>query len=528
MVRSILTACLVLLAGVVWAQKPMPEELKVMSFNVRMDSPLDGINQWGLRKEWVAEIVFFNETDIVGMQEVTYPQLVDLQNLLPGYDYIGEGREGDTKGEFSPIFYLKSRFKVLESGTFWLSESPQEKNSKSWDSSLPRIVTWAKFEDLESKQVFYHFNTHFDHRGKQAREKSVAVIEQYIDQLVMGETVVLTGDLNLPPNDTPYQKIIELGFADTRDQAMYRAEMGHTFNAWDIQAAKRHRIDYVFVKGNALAPLKYQELDIQRGPRFASDHYPVLTTFRWVSQIAVEAKGVEAVRVVNYNVHHFAAANDRYHWIDLNSLSAFAKQHQVDVLTLQEIDVHTKRSGEHLNQVRALAQRLDMYYSFGRTIDYEGGQYGIAILSKFPIASEHFYRLPKGELKEEARGLLVNEIVLPEGRLVIGTTHLASNSNKSRTLQAKAITEIQQSQPMMLLTGDFNAEEGSEPLKVLAKEFSFDSRVADQLTIPVVNSKKKIDFIVKSKESHLSIEKHHTHALNGLSDHNLIITDVTF
>lgn len=145
MVRSILLSVL-FIGTSIFAQEKEPQTLKAMTFNIRMDTPNDGINQWSNRKEWVAEVVFFNDVDIVGMQEVLHNQLVDLENLLPQYDYVGEGREGETKGEYSPIFYLKDRFKVLESGTFWLSETPYEKGVKSWDSSLPRIATWARLK----------------------------------------------------------------------------------------------------------------------------------------------------------------------------------------------------------------------------------------------------------------------------------------------------------------------------------------------------------------------------------------------
>jgi endonuclease/exonuclease/phosphatase family metal-dependent hydrolase len=289
MVRNI-ALLFVLFTCNLFAQVQKPETLKAMTFNVRMDTPKDGINQWSNRKEWVAEIVRFNDVDVVGMQEVTYGQLVDLQGLMPNYDYIGEGRESGNKGEFSPIFYVKERFKLLESGTFWLAENPAEKAMISWDSSLPRIATWARLEDKNTKRTFVFINTHFDHRGKLAREKSVEVIQAQLKNIVKGETVILTGDLNLPPTDTPYQKIVDLGFLDTREVATNRAELGYTFNSWDIEAKPTNRIDYIFSKGSDLAVWKYQELDIQRGARFASDHYPVMTEFRWVSKVDLVQK----------------------------------------------------------------------------------------------------------------------------------------------------------------------------------------------------------------------------------------------
>ncbi|MGL4583194.1 MAG: endonuclease/exonuclease/phosphatase family protein [Flavobacterium sp.] len=284
MVKNI-ALLLVLVTANLFAQNQKPETLKTMSFNVRMDTPKDGVNQWSNRKDWVGEIVRFNEVDIVGMQEVTYGQLVDLQTLLPNYNFVGEGRESGNKGEFSPIFYAKDRFKLLDSGTFWLAEDPTSKGMVSWDSSLPRVATWAKLEDRLTKRNLVFVNTHFDHKGKLAREKSVEVIANQLKLIVKDESVILTGDLNLPPTDLPYQKIIELGFLDSRELATNRAELGFTFNGWNIEAKPTSRIDYIFTKGTDLAPWKYQELDIQRGVRFASDHYPVMTEFRWVSKV---------------------------------------------------------------------------------------------------------------------------------------------------------------------------------------------------------------------------------------------------
>lgn len=289
MVRKI-ALLFILMSFNVFAQNKQPETLKAMTFNIRMDTPKDGINQWSNRKEWVAEIVHFNEVDVVGMQEVTYGQLKDLEGLLPHYSYVGEGRESGNKGEFSPIFYIKDRFKLIDSGTFWLAENPEEKGMISWDSSLPRIATWARLEDKYTKRKFVFINTHFDHRGKIAREKSVEVIAEQLKNIVKGETVILTGDLNLPPTDIPYQKIVDLGFLDTREEATNKAELGYTFNSWDIEAKPTNRIDYIFSKGSDLAAWKYQELDIQRGARFASDHYPVMAEFRWVSKVEFAQK----------------------------------------------------------------------------------------------------------------------------------------------------------------------------------------------------------------------------------------------
>ena len=131
--------------------------LEVVSYNIRYDNSQDGENQWDIRKETLASYLLKSSPDIIGMQEVLNNQLADLSNSLKEYKYVGVGREdGKTKGEYSPIFYRKSKLKVLMSSTFWLSETPQ-KISVGWDAALERICTYALFIDRKSKKHFWLF-----------------------------------------------------------------------------------------------------------------------------------------------------------------------------------------------------------------------------------------------------------------------------------------------------------------------------------------------------------------------------------
>ena len=258
------------------------EDLTVMTFNIRYNNPDDGINIWQNRKEWLTKSIRFFEADLLGAQEVTYPQLQDMESLLPQYQYVGVGREGGNKGEFTPIFYKKDRFELLEHNTFWLSETPEKVGSKGWDAALPRIVTWAKFKDKKEDGTFYFFNTHFDHRGPTARKKSAALILEKIKSIAGENPVILTGDFNTPPGSVPYEVLIDHALKDTAsmldDEKKYGTE--YTTNGWDIEAGdERKRIDYVFYQGNQITPLKYHVLDGQRGKRFISDHFPILVDF---------------------------------------------------------------------------------------------------------------------------------------------------------------------------------------------------------------------------------------------------------
>ncbi|UJH90084.1 endonuclease/exonuclease/phosphatase family protein [Antarcticibacterium sp. 1MA-6-2] len=276
---------LLILLMSITAHSQCKEDLVVMSYNIRWNSPDDGINSWDNRKDWVTSSIVFFGADLVGAQEVTITQLKDMEKLLPKFGHVGVGRDGGQKGEFSPIFYVKERFELLENNTFWLSDTPEIVGSKGWDAALPRIVTWAKFRDKAKGITFYFFNSHFDHRGETARKNSAKVLTTRISEIAGEEPVILTGDFNTPPDSEPYvilNKTLDDVFEALNSDQIYSP--GYTFNSWDIEAkGDRYRIDYIFYAGNKLSPRKYHVLDGQRGKRFISDHFPVIVTFEYIN-----------------------------------------------------------------------------------------------------------------------------------------------------------------------------------------------------------------------------------------------------
>jgi len=253
------------------------EALKVMSFNIRYNNPSDGPNAWDNRKEMVRDLIIYHNPDLLGIQEGLIGQVAYLEESIDDYTRVGVGRDdGEDEGEFSAIFYREDKFKLLETNTFWLSETPL-KPSKSWDAALPRIVTWAKLNYLPEQEIIYYFNTHFDHRGKEARKESARVLAEKIKEISNGSTVLLTGDFNFSEDEPPYSVLMEnTNLKDafhTSENPAYGPEA--TTNGFEYTYdLDRSRIDYIFVPSSATV-LKYATLSDSEHHRFPSDHFPV-------------------------------------------------------------------------------------------------------------------------------------------------------------------------------------------------------------------------------------------------------------
>jgi endonuclease/exonuclease/phosphatase family metal-dependent hydrolase len=250
--------------------------MNIVTFNIRYNTPNDGINAWPNRIEMVTGLLKFHEADLFGLQEALHEQILDVYNNMPGFEWFGVGRDdGKKAGEFSPIFYNKSKFILIENGTFWLSETP-EKPSKGWDAALNRLVTWGKFKSKVTGKQFLVFNTHFDHRGVEARKQSAVLIRKKIEEMTSNKNLplILTGDFNLTPDQEPIS-LIKKYLSDSREvteQPPY-GPIG-TFNSFDWNAPMEGRIDYIFVQGG-VSVLKYAVLTDSKEKRWPSDHLPV-------------------------------------------------------------------------------------------------------------------------------------------------------------------------------------------------------------------------------------------------------------
>ena len=247
----------------------------IMTYNIRMNTPDDGVNAWPLRKEKVAGLIKFHQADIFDVQEALLVQMNDLKTSFPDFDYVGVGRDdGKEAGEFMTIFFRKSRFEKLDAGTFWLSPTP-DKPGLGWDAACNRTCTWIKFKDKATKKYFYHFNTHFDHRGRTAREESAKLILKFMDEINKDNLpMLLTGDFNSTKEATPIQTILKVLF-DTRDKCQ-TPPYGplHTSGGFAVKEPQ-HTIDYIFIN-QKVNVLRHGVLSDSSGLYFPSDHLPVL------------------------------------------------------------------------------------------------------------------------------------------------------------------------------------------------------------------------------------------------------------
>ena len=185
-----------------------PQELTVMTLNMRYDNPEDGANNWRFRRERIAELIRSEAVDLLGTQEVLANQFDDLQALLPGYRAVGVGREdGARAGEFNAVFFRSDRFELLDSGVFWLSENPETPGSKGWDGACERLATWTVLRDKSGRGLLF-INTHLDHIGEQARREGVALLLRRIETLRAGRPVILTGDFNAEPSSPVVARVV--------------------------------------------------------------------------------------------------------------------------------------------------------------------------------------------------------------------------------------------------------------------------------------------------------------------------------
>ena len=253
-------------------------DIKVISYNVRVNNEGDGENKWDLRKHASIAMIRDEKPTIFGLQEAKPEQMQYLVENLPEYGYIGVGREdGVSSGEHMTIFYLKDQVELLDGGTFWLSETPEEP-SMGWDAACKRSCTWTKLRMKDTGKEFAYINTHLDHVGKVAQREGLALIcKRFAEIVPVGMPAFLTADFNALTTDPIFEPLNAEMF-DAREKAP-ETDRRATFNGWKEgdENNPNRVIDHIFFRGAEAHTFKVLR-DKNYGAPFISDHYPVVMT----------------------------------------------------------------------------------------------------------------------------------------------------------------------------------------------------------------------------------------------------------
>ncbi len=270
-----------------YAQDVHPDPIRVMTFNIRFDNPEDGVNAWPRRRPLVKDILQIENPDLIGIQEALKHQVTQIAADLPGYAWIGVGRDdGDSAGEFAAVYYRISRFNLLRADNFWLSETPQEPGSTGWDAVCVRIVTWAALEDKQTTRKLFIFNTHFDHIGNRARKESVRLLKHKVRDVAGDNAFVITGDFNLTPTTDLYKELTAgqdtsgAILMDARQCALDEPQGPNwTFHGFG-RSSDRPLVDYIFVNQN-FDVNRHITLHSEEINPYPSDHLPVIVDLYW-------------------------------------------------------------------------------------------------------------------------------------------------------------------------------------------------------------------------------------------------------
>jgi glycerophosphoryl diester phosphodiesterase len=276
-------------------------EVKVLTFNVRVSTANDGVNSWQNRKEMARDVILSNDYDFVGVQEcVINPHAEKNQYeyfksaLAENYDVIGINRNKDpNNGESAAIFYHKKRWELdaNETGTFWLSETPDVRGSQSWNTAYSRTATWGRFKNKASGKYVYFYNTHLDHVSESARQNgAVLIVKHILERADKNEPFFLTGDFNCGETSPVIRylsgDVTEIAGQNPSKQTVlhdsyrevfpYTPQTG-TFHGFSGKAGNE-KIDYLFVSPS-VKTIQSRIIKTNKDGRYPSDHFPVEASF---------------------------------------------------------------------------------------------------------------------------------------------------------------------------------------------------------------------------------------------------------
>lgn len=253
--------------------------VRAMTFNVRYGTAKDGDNHWEKRRHMVFKVIKDYAPDFVGMQEGLKFQINEIIAANPQYTSTGDGRDGKEKGEFSNILFNKLKYELIESETFWLSDTP-EVMSKSWGNRLHRICTWALLKNKITGKHIYVYNTHFDHRSAPSRVQSAKLIIDKIKTRKHQEyPFVLTGDFNAIPSSLEMNYFSSNNILDSDRFVDHKDPNRGTATGFRFGQYK-YKIDYIFISAKQWNVLKSEIIRYSENKHYPSDHFPVYTELK--------------------------------------------------------------------------------------------------------------------------------------------------------------------------------------------------------------------------------------------------------
>jgi endonuclease/exonuclease/phosphatase family metal-dependent hydrolase len=279
---SLVLASLLMVSTAAWQSEPV----SVMSFNIRYGTARDGDNQWSNRRELLFDVVREENAAILALQEALDFQVDEILAAAPAYAAVGVGRnDGIRAGEHASILFMKDRFRVGESGTFWFSDTPSVPGSRSWGNNVVRICTYARFVD-RAGAAFWVFNVHLDHESQPSRERSVLLLkERIVARAYPQEPVIVTGDFNAGESNPAMLPLIgpsspsTAPFRDTFRALHPDEKTVGTANNFIADRVDGEKIDYILVQPGAEV-LRAAIVRTNRDKRVPSDHFPVTATIK--------------------------------------------------------------------------------------------------------------------------------------------------------------------------------------------------------------------------------------------------------
>jgi len=260
------------------------DDLRVLSLNVRVDTDGDGDDAWPNRREHLVSLLRYHEPDVIGLQEPLAHQYEYVTDNLEGYEWVGQSRQiTDGDGEYTPVGFRTDRFDGIDTGTFWLSETPDEAGSVGWDARHPRIATWVRLDDGGDRPLLV-CNTHLDHEGEQARRRGAGIIVDRLGDLLDDDLPVVCGDLNSVAGSPAHDRLDGATVGDHRLASAFRVADRHhgpgttRTNFHDLLPDEK--IDHVFVSDECR--VAHHAIPTDRTEhRYPSDHLPVVVDVSW-------------------------------------------------------------------------------------------------------------------------------------------------------------------------------------------------------------------------------------------------------